>query len=107
MLDEFGNKVHWNTPIEQDGVPMALIHVVSRSNCIECISELQGARGITFEVEPRRQAIDTKQGKHAPLDRIDNDLGTKRKAFNNSGELQAAVSYSIEHGSVPQANVQK
>ena len=71
--------------IDDHGVPVALVEVVSGKHRRVRPAQRLGERGLALEADPKRVRAELRQGEHLPGDLEHRGLGAERKRLLGSG----------------------
>jgi hypothetical protein len=84
-------------PIEDDGVPVLLVHVIARLNRFVAFPQLHSSFGITFQVHRLRMNIEQKEKKDLLIDFEDEYTFSEGKAFSDlSAFFEAILADSVD-----------
>lgn len=91
MLDEFADEFRGHGTVEDEGVPVLLVHVPAGFDGLILVTKLQRALGITLQVDAGRMVLGNGDGEELAADFINERLGSKRLRFLSAGEAEAEV----------------
>lgn len=89
--DEVAEKRGRQGAVDEDGVPVALVHVVAGADGFVAVAEGDGAGGVAFEVHSGRIVGGIGEGEDFAADFVDEDLGAEGGGFFGTGEGEAEV----------------
>ena len=85
VIDHLSDLSFWNDSIENDRVPVFLIHVIAGTHLLVAIAEFQRQIGIAFQIHGRRHHIECSQCEHFSRDLEHNVFRTERCCLPRSG----------------------
>ena len=84
-------------PVEDDGVPVLLVHVIARLNRFVAFPQLDGSFRVAFEVYRLRMNIEREEKKYLLMNLENEDIFSKRKAFRDlPAFLEAVLTESVD-----------
>ena len=96
MVDQFPDQCDGDAAIQDDGVPVRLVHVVSRHDRSIGFAEFEGPFGVAFGVELHRMAVEGDQQEGLAPDLEYQDIGAEGEAFLHFGLGEGMVAYQVE-----------
>ena len=85
MVDEFADESGGDGAVEDDGVPVALAHVVAGGDGGVLGAEEFGAVGIALQVDARGEVVGDGEGEHLAGDLVNEDVGAEGGGFFRAG----------------------
>jgi len=108
VVDEFADEFGRDGAIEDEGVPVALVHVVAGEDGRVFIAEFDGAVGVAFEVEACGEFAGSGEGEHFSADLEDEGIGAEgcglfgtghgEGVVDDVGEVHGRVEYRVSRG---------
>lgn len=85
MLDQLADQIFIEALIEHQGVPMALVHVITRKDRRVLIAQIDRTLRLAFQIHPRRHVFGRQRGEHLSAHFVDQNLGAEGAAFLGRG----------------------
>lgn len=98
--DQLLHEVIAEAAVEIQGVPMPFVHMVTRTNGLVFLSELNGTVWVALEVHRYWHSIRAQDCEHLPGDLVDGCLGSKWKLLSGLGVAEEVKvnMFEIIHG---------
>jgi len=77
VVDELGDESRGQGIVEDDGIPMLLVHVIAGDDGLIFFPELKGPVGIALEVHPALVVFESEGGEHLAEDLVDEGVGAE------------------------------
>lgn len=91
MIHQFANQRGGNTTVKHDGIPVLLVHVISRGDAIVLIAQSEGSFGIAFEIGECRKCIDPGNGENPAAHLIHQYFRAERGAFLTMRKMKTVI----------------
>ena len=89
VVDELSDQLRWHGAIEQDGVPVLLVHVVAGNDAFVFLAKGDRAFGVAFQIHARGELIRHRRGEHLAADLVNEHVGAEGSGFLTAGFRQA------------------
>ena len=91
VVDEFADEAGGEGTVENEGIPVAFVHVVAGEDGGVFVAEFDGAVGIAFEVEACGEFAGSGEGEHFSADFEDEGIGAEGGGLFGSGHGEGVV----------------
>jgi hypothetical protein len=91
VLDELADELGRHGTVEDEGVPVLLVHVPAGFDGLVLVAKLQGALGIALQVDAGGVVLRHGDGEELATDFVHEGFRSKRLRFLGGGEAEAKV----------------